>query len=405
MNMHVPRIMTAGETALLALMERVAAEGSSGETARLREEAAGMLRTEGLPSRKIEAWHYTDLRSLFRAIPPAAAALSGGSALVPGSVVMGAGAMPHGVTMRTLDGAIAAGSEPGLLGEPRSTDVIGIVSAGLATGGHEINIGAGVALAAPLELPAAAGHRINRIDVGANAKAVIVERAAGSGLSSVVTKLTVGDNAQAVHVIDQATDDGALHFARLSVTIGAGASLVVVLLNAGGALSRREIDVVLAGEGGDFKLRGMNLLSGSRHADVTMTVRHVVENTTSTEFMRNVVTGAGKGVFQGQIRVAPEAQKTDARMACNTLLLSDDGEFLAKPELEIFADDVACGHGATVAEINRDHLFYLMARGVPEAEARALLVKAFVAELVDEIEDEALHDALYDRLSAWLATH
>ena len=90
-------------------------------------------------------------------------------------------------------------------------------------------------------------------------------------------------------------------------------------------------------------------------------------------------------------------------MACNTLLLSDQGDFSAKPELEIFADDVQCGHGATAGEINADHLFYLMSRGIPEKPARALLVKAFVAEVVEELEDEAAGDALMERIDAWLA--
>ena len=105
------------------------------------------------------------------------------------------------------------------------------------------------------------------------------------------------------------------------------------------------------------------------------------------------------------IKVARPAQKTDARMACNTLLLSDEGGFSAKPELEIFADDVACGHGATVAEIDHDHLFYLMARGIPEKAARGLLVKAFVAALIEELDDAALVTALEDRLERWFAAH
>ena len=103
--------------------------------------------------------------------------------------------------------------------------------------------------------------------------------------------------------------------------------------------------------------------------------------------------------------MAREAQKTDAKMSCNTLLLSDEGEFSAKPELEIFADDVACGHGATVTEIEASHLFYLMARGVPEKEARGLLVKAFVAEIIEELDDEALVGALEDKLDAWFVAH
>ena len=136
-----------------------------------------------------------------------------------------------------------------------------------------------------------------------------------------------------------------------------------------------------------------------------MVLDHTVPDTTSTEVVRNVVMGKARGVFQGRINVHRIAQKTDARMACNSLLMSDDADFSAKPELEIFADDVACGHGATVAEIDHDHLFYLMARGIPEKEARRLLVKAFVAEVIEELDDEALVGALEEKLDAWFAAH
>src|SRR6185312_4483763 len=130
---------------------------------------------------------------------------------------------------------------------------------------------------------------------------------------------------------------------------------------------------------------------------------HSVAHTTATEIFRNVVMG-GQGVFQGMIKVAKGAQKTDARLACNSLLLSDEGDFFAKPELEIFADDVQCGHGATAGEIDANHLFYLMSRGIPRREARSLLVKAFVKEVVEELEHEGAIEALEARIDAWLAT-
>jgi len=132
---------------------------------------------------------------------------------------------------------------------------------------------------------------------------------------------------------------------------------------------------------------------------------HAVPNTTSRELIRNIVTGRAHGVFQGRINVHQIAQKTDAKMACNTLLLSDDGEFSTKPELEIFADDVACGHGATVTEIDKNHLFYLMARGIDEKTARGLLVKAFLAEVIEELEVEPVVEALERRLDDWFAAH
>ena len=168
---------------------------------------------------------------------------------------------------------------------------------------------------------------------------------------------------------------------------------------------RQEIHVTVAGEDSDLTLRGINLLGGESHTDVTFTVGHDVPNTTSTEIIRNVLFDRAKGVFQGQIRVAPDAQKTDAKMSCNTLLLSDDADFSAKPELEIFADDVQCGHGATVIDIDHTQLFYLMARGIPENKARAMLVNAFVAEIVEELDDEPLVEALEGVIADWLERH
>ena len=187
--------------------------------------------------------------------------------------------------------------------------------------------------------------------------------------------------------------------------MGKDSKLTLFVMNSGSALARQEINVDVKGQGAKFTLRGVNLIGGSQFNDITMKLDHSVENTSSTEIIRNVVNGRGRGVFQGQIMVKPGAQKTDAKMSCNTLLLSDDAEFSAKPELEIFADDVVCGHGATVTEIDKTHLFYLMARGIPEADARGLLVKAFIAEIIEELEDAALVEALETRLGNWLEAH
>ena len=415
MTIHVPRIHTAGEKALMAAIEaaRPMLPGNAEIGAR-RDAALALLRAEGLPTRKVEEWHYTDLRTLLRGLPEAGKAVSA-KALVKNASVIAATdsgianvAQMDGVSIASMAPAFASGAAESLLRISGKSDAVGVVSTALASTGFEINVHNGIETAAPLQIDLASHtslHAINRITIGEKAKATIIERTHGSGLSSVVTDLTVGDNADVTFVILQEAADDAIHMARLTINIGKKSKVMLVVINTGAGLARREIDVTLNGEHTDFRIRGMNLLSGNRLNDVTMVVRHIVEHTSSTEFFRNVVTGAGKGVFQGQIRVAAEAQKTDAKMACNTLLLSDEGEFLAKPELEIFADDVACGHGATVTEINKDHLFYLMARGVPADEARAMLVRAFVSELVDEIEDEALHMALLERLAKWLATH
>jgi Fe-S cluster assembly protein SufD len=215
----------------------------------------------------------------------------------------------------------------------------------------------------------------------------------------------MGEGAEVIWVILQDHADGATHLGQFNAELGKDAKLTLFVMNAGSKLVRQEVRVAAKGEGGTFTLRGVNLLSGDTHTDVTMTLDHIAPHTTSTEVVRNVVTGKAHGVFQGRINVHQKAQKTDARMACNTLLLSDDGEFSTKPELEIFADDVQCGHGATVTEIDENHLFYLMARGVDEKTARGLLVKAFLAEVIEELDDEAIVEALEGVLDRWFAAH
>ncbi len=227
----------------------------------------------------------------------------------------------------------------------------------------------------------------------------------GQAFVSSVSDISLEDGAEVTWIVvqEQGADD--THLAQVRVRVGDNAKLRLFVINAGGKLVRQELRIDVAGEGADLQLRGVNLLGGDTHTDVTLVLGHNVPNTTSTEIFRNVVFDRARGVFQGMIKVALDAQKTDARMACNTLLMSDDAEFAAKPELEIFADDVQCGHGATVADIDDNHLYYLMARGIPRNKARAMLVNAFVAEIVEELEDEALVEALEAIISNWLEKH
>ena len=263
--------------------------------------------------------------------------------------------------------------------------------------GFEIEVPEGTELEQPLELQLvqSAGQSHTRFPVtfGANSKATVIERhlsvSDAASLVTIVSDLILDDGADITWIILQQQGAADSHLAQVNFDLGTNAKLRLFVINAGGKLVRQEVHGVTTGEGADFKLRGINLLGGETHTDVTFTLGHDVPNTTSTEVIRNVLFDRAKGVFQGQIRVAPDAQKTDAKMACNTLLLSDDADFSAKPELEIFADDVQCGHGATVIDINPTHLYYLRARGIPENKARAMLVNAFVDEIVEELEDEA----------------
>lgn len=421
MNMHAQPQRTKAEAALAeAFAARVGELPGDGSVVLKRDVAMEQLKA-GLPTRRVEAWHYTDLRQLLTAVPendPAAhaeaiAPLVAGSTVLSllngvasGAIASVAGLSVSKVSQKLLDGSLAPALEP-----HGKDDAVGAFNAAFVADGWFLDIAEGTALANPVELQNMHGggqvHVRLPVRVGAGVTATIVQRETGKGVALVssVSNLVVGDGAHVTWVIVQEQPEGVTQLGQFNASIGKDAKLTLFIMNAGGKLVRQEVRVTTTGEGADFTLRGVNLLAGDTHTDVTMTLDHAVPNTGSTEIVRNVVMGRAQGVFQGRINVHQVAQKTDARMACNTLLLSDDAAFFTKPELEIFADDVACGHGATVTEIDAGHLFYLMARGIDEKTARGLLVKAFVAEVIEDLEDEALVEALEAGLEDWFATH
>jgi Fe-S cluster assembly protein SufD len=170
----------------------------------------------------------------------------------------------------------------------------------------------------------------------------------------------------------------------------------------GGAVIRNQLYLHFHGNETVAGIRGVNLLKGKQHADTTMVVDHNSVGCQSRELFKSVLDGASNGVFQGKIIVRPHAQQTDAKMATHALLLSEEAEADNKPELEIFADDVQCGHGATAGDLDEELLFYLRARGIPQKEAEALLIQAFVGEAVEGIEHARLRDVLMDVAAKWL---
>lgn len=421
MNAHVQPQLTQAETALIdAFGERQSLLPGDGEVMVRRDNAIEALKS-GLPTKRVESWHYTNLRTLLPAVP-AFDASAKAKAIAPViedstvvSVLNGASASKfptvEGVSFARLSDKLTDGSFAPALDLYGADDAIGALNTAFVADGVFVEIADEVELEKPIELQnvQAGGQSHVRLPVhiGKGAKAVIVERQTGEGtaLTSSVSQLTLDEGAEATWLIVQEQPETASHLSQFKASIGKDAKLTLFFLNAGGKLVRQEVVVATTGEGADFKLRGVNLLAGDTHTDVTMVLDHAVPHTTSTEVIRNVVTGKARGVFQGRINVHQYAQKTDAKMACNTLLLSDDGEFSTKPELEIFADDVQCGHGATVTEIDHGHLFYLMARGIDEKSARGLLVKAFVAEVIEELDDEQIVETLEAKLDEWFATH
>jgi Fe-S cluster assembly protein SufD len=293
---------------------------------------------------------------------------------------------------------------------PVSDDTIGMLNTALAETGAVLKVAPGAEIETPVTLAhTCAGETASAlrhsVSIGEGASATIIEHHHSSTIrnhQNVVCNLSLAKGAKAVWVIMQELGVETTRLGQLNVQLGEEANLTVLVLNAGGKLVRQEVHVAVNGENAALAIRGVNLIGDGSHVDVTTTLAHNVPNTTAEELFRNVVPSGGKGVFQGQIRVAQPAQKTDAQMACNTLLLTDESDFSAKPELEIFADDVICAQGATVTDIDDNHLFYLRARGISEREARTLLVKGFVEEVFDDLENDALGTSLNARIEEWL---
>lgn len=422
MDMQTKPPRTAAEQAILDSFAKVTGDlpGDAPVTA-ARDKLLGAVADAGLPTRRIESWHYTDLRNLLRGVPgmPTGKAkrvdpLLWGNLVLP--MVQGQGSdvtAPEGMKLTRFTELLSSGEAASLLTVRGSDDLIGQLNGAFVSDGYSFTVAEDTQIEEIIEIQSvqSGGQAHNRFvaKFGTKAKAMIIERHLGdedeTGLSSSISSLDLADGAEVTWIILQGRGVDDQHLAQLTARLGADATLKVYVINAGGKLVRQELHVDVAGEGSHFDLRCVNLLAGDSHTDVTLTLGHSVPNTTSKEIVRNVVLNRARGVFQGQIRVAKEAQKTDAQMACNTLLLSDDGEFAAKPELEIFADDVICAHGATVIDIDHNHLFYLMARGITEKSARGLLVNGFIDELIEELENEDLVASLETLVEQWLVDH
>jgi Fe-S cluster assembly protein SufD len=245
------------------------------------------------------------------------------------------------------------------------------------------------------------------VTIGAGGKARIAEENLGAGGRTGQTFgcliLDIADEADVGHSCALTrTEPGSLRLDSFIATLGARATFDSFALIDGEGLARRQIFMRFAGDEAKASLRGVSLLRGREHADTTLDVEHIGRACEGRETFRYILDDAATGVFQGRIRVAKGAQKTDGKMMSRALLLSDDVVMNNKPELEIFADDVACGHGATCGGLNETQVFYLQSRGLSRPEAEALLLEAFASEMADDIGHDGLAVAFRAEIAAWL---
>ena len=399
----------------------------------LRDRAAAVLSANGFPTRRVEAWKYTDLRPIMRTnfaaptaidtpdagtiapyLPDAGPAavfvngefcaglsrLDGGARLVPLADALGAG---DTVAERLLAGS-AAIERPGL----------GALNTALMRDGMLIDIGDNVELDRPVRLLflstggwAGDAHPRMLISVGANARATIaidhIALGSATGLVDGVTDIELGPGAHLKLIKQQHEAMGVFHIAQTHVRLGRDAVLDSFALAVGGRVARNEIRARLEGEGAECILNGLTLARGRQHIDSTTDVDHAVAHGRSTQLYKNIVDDRARSVFLGRVHVAPDAQKTDASQMNRNLLLAPGARADTKPELIIHADDVKCGHGATVGDLDAEALFYLRSRGIGVETARAMLIEGFASEMLDLIADEALRAKLAVQLGDWLA--
>lgn len=427
MNADLKRIRTEAETAVL---ERFAAvedtlPGKAGTHAARRNSIA-LFEREGLPHRRMEQWKYTDLRTLMREIAPLA--VRAGVVDVPAPLVAGAvqivitdgqlgdlpANLPDHVSVGALADALADGSAD-LSSEATPDTAIQALNAAFVRDGVVLHVAEQADVATPIELVfirsanATMSHARAHVTLGAGSKATIIERHISpdgtASQSSAVTRYEAGADTELAVLRMQDEGDGATHLGEISLNLAEASQTRLLHLVAGAKLARVETRAVFAGENARFDVAGVTMIADRQHSDLTLYVDHLVPNCDSTETFKSVVDDAAKAVFQGKIVVAQDAQKVDAQMAINTLLLSETADMVAKPELEIFADDVSCAHGATCGDIDEDLMFYLLARGIAPKQARKLLVQAFLSEGVELFEGHAFEDVAFHAIEAWLSDH
>lgn len=410
----------------------------------VRQAAIGRFEATGLPHRRIEEWKYTDLRNMLKEAHAPALPGTAAKDLTQADVERALGPLAgvdawrmvfvdgqHQPSFDQLDGgdiSVAvlsnelasdpSGAETRLADSEttfRGSAVVDLNTA-FATDGAEVTIADGAQCTKPLMIVHVAQSATpvtttvrHKLTCGAGAEAAVVEvfvRAAGAadqGLINTVTEVDVANGAHLTHVKCIHDSAATSQLASWHSNIGADASYRAFYFTAGCGLARNESLIQFKGESSKLDFSGVFLGRGRDHIDNTLVIEHLVPHCESRELFKGVLDDQARGIFQGKVLVAQAAQKTDGKQMAQALMLSPDAEFDSKPELEIYADDVLCGHGSTSAELDDDLLFYLRSRGIPKDQARALLIESFVGEALECVEVDSVREALADVARQWLA--
>lgn len=334
------------------------------------DEAIRLRDPSRLPSRRDEDWRWTDLRGLLRTVPEPSQRLE------PGELGVGPFDGLEGEAILVANGA--GPEDLRIVADESRTVILRNVSRG--DGAH----------ASRLRIEVAAGGRLTLLES---------HEGGGAGLSLLGIDLSLGEGASCERLVLSDLDPESVAVVELDVRLSARTRFAQTLMTTGARRQRLETRVRHPGQGAEVRLDGAYVLRDRRHADLTTSVRHEGPDGRTEQLTRGIVDDQARAVFQGRITVQEGADGADARMAHNALILSDRAEVDARPELEIYADDVACAHGATVGALDEDVLFYMRQRGLPEAEARSLLAASFLGEVLDRVEAPVP----VEYLRAWLA--
>jgi Fe-S cluster assembly protein SufD len=395
-----------------------------------RQAALEAFRRLGLPNQKLESWKFTGLNALERqswSLPAndgtvdAARLAAAGLPVDSYRLVFVNGhfdaassrldGLPTGATLLPLSQAPDALAD--VLAAAGSDRAVSLseLNAALASDGLVLQLADGVMLDKPVEImafgiPALVNLR-HLVRLGRNARATLVESYRDGGLAAgwtnIFAGIELGTGAVLTHVRLQGEASTACHAALGRVAVGDDARYSHVSVQAGAVMARHELQIEYTGGNAEVDVRGLVLARGTAHLDHTLRLHHATPDCRSNQLFKHVVDDQGHAVFQGLIRVAPHAQKTDAQQLTRTLLLADRAQIDTKPELEILADDVKCSHGASIGDVDAQQLFYMQARGISAGEARRLLLSGFAFEVVEAVPEGALRDHVEGFVEAWLA--
>ncbi|MBK1637475.1 Fe-S cluster assembly protein SufD [Rhodothalassium salexigens DSM 2132] len=380
-----------------------------------RRAAYDRFRSLGLPSRRQEDWKYTDLAGLDRArLAPAATgpAVSAPVAGLDGPLLVLTNGRVDADASRMGD--LPAGLEIVTDGEPASTgadNALAALNAAFAPQAVHVRVADGAAIDRPLQLlyrvtdaDACAAHVRVRVALGARAALTLVERFEGDASAywqNQVLDVAGETGSTLIHALFQAEGPRSVHSGLTRVALAGGARYRRFDLQTGAEIARNEVHVAATEAGAHADIRVAQMARAGQSLDTRSYLDHRVADTTSDQGARAVVDAQGRTAFQGKVHVARDAQRTDAQQQSKAILLDETAEANTKPELEIYADDVVCAHGATVGQLDAAALFYLVQRGLPLAEAKALLIEAFVADLFGDLDDDTLRDAFVAAAQVW----